>query len=80
MIVYFLVCLFFASCTGLDGLDVLPVNPASSVKTLKETQSTLPNQWSDLVHSLSITRLQTEETLLPLCRLSDANTRILLGY
>jgi len=47
---------------------------------LKETHSTLPNQWPDLVHSLSITRLQMEETLLHLCRLSNANTRILLGY
>ena len=44
-----------------------------SVKALKRTQSTNPNQWPRLILSSSTAGLLTEEALLPLCRLSNAN-------
>jgi len=39
------------------------------VTVLKETQSTDPNQWLDLILSPSTTGLLTEGALLLLCRL-----------
>jgi len=49
-------------------------HPTNSVKALKETQSTGPNQWPGLILSSFSTRLLTQGALLPLCWLSDAST------
>jgi len=38
-------------------------HPANSVKAVKLTQSTDPNQWPDLILSSSITRLPSEGVL-----------------
>jgi len=51
--------------------------PANSVKALKETHSTGPNQrksHTGFIPSSSITGLIREWPLLRLCQLSDANT------
>jgi len=49
-------------------------HPIISVKVLKETQSTNPNQWPGLILSLFTTRLLTEGALLPKGWLFDART------
>jgi len=45
-----------------------------------QCQSTDPDQWPDLILSLSITRLLMEETFLPLCQLSNRKLTIILLY
>jgi len=54
----------------------LSCHPTISVKALKGTRSTEPNQWADIV--LFTTRLLMEWALLPLLQLSDASTVLLL--
>ena len=54
-------------------------HPTNSVKTLKVTQSTKPNQWPDLVLSSSITGLLKEEALLLFCWLSFGTTSLSLS-
>jgi len=54
--------------------------PAFSVKALNGTQSTDPDQWPDLILSLSTTRLLMEETFLPLRQLSNRKLKIILLY
>ena len=47
--------------------------PADSVRALKETQSSDPDQWPGLIHSSPTTRLLKEGTQLNLCWLCDAS-------
>jgi len=49
----------------------------TSIKALKETQSTNPNQWPGLILSSSTTGLLMEEGLLPLYRLSNDSTKVI---
>jgi len=48
-------------------------HPTNNVKTLKEEQSTDPNQWPGFILSLSNARLLSEGALLPLHWLSHAS-------
>ena len=52
------------------------MHPTSSVKALKETQSTGPNQWPGLILSSSTTVLLTAGALLSLCPLSYGCTKL----
>jgi len=49
-------------------------NPTTSVKALKGTQSTNPNQWPGLILSSSTTGLPDGRGAVPLHQLSNAST------
>ena len=63
---------------GISGMSFLwagcpSCNPTISVKALKGTQCTNPNQWPGLILSSSITGLLREGVLLPSCQFSEAS-------
>jgi len=60
--------------TGLLQAGCPSRHPTISVKAVKGTQSSNPNQWPGLILSSSTTELLMEGALLPLCRVSDAST------